>query len=178
MDASPTTPAYVICPACRERNIRGEDTCWNCMESLTDLAQPATEDSAVTIEWNRTLSTLRLRKPTKIALGSTTREALAALRTDPSGAVLVMDGDKVAGIFTERDVLNKLAGHSGIADRSVAEFMTADPVMLDVTDRMAVVLNKMGVGGFRHVPVNQDGEIIGMVAATDVMRWVLLQYFG
>jgi CBS domain-containing protein len=60
----------------------------------------------------------------------------------------------------------------------ISSVMTRDPVKLMTTDRMNVVLNKMGVGEFRHVPVMDDDAVAGMVNATDVMRWVLLQYFG
>jgi CBS domain-containing protein len=55
--------------------------------------------------------------------------------------------------------------------------MTPDPVVLRVDDSMAVALNKMGVGGFRHVPVTRDGTLVGLVTARDLMSWVMGRFF-
>lgn len=180
MNATPTTHVYVICPSCRERNLHGDDSCWSCQQSLTDLELPAHADDRKEneLELNRPLSAMRLRKAVKVQSTASTAEAIAALQRDEDGAVLVMNGLDIAGIFTERDVLMKVAGVEGALERPVTAFMTPDPVKLTPTDRMNVVLNKMGVSSFRHIPVVQDGEVVGMVTGTDVMRWVILQYFG
>jgi CBS domain-containing protein len=55
--------------------------------------------------------------------------------------------------------------------------MTPDPVVLREDDTMAFALNKMGDGGFRHVPVVRDGELVGMITVRDIMNWVLGRYF-
>ena len=180
MNPTPTTQVYITCPVCQERNLLGDDLCWSCQASLTDLELPTFADplKESELELNRPLSALRLRKATTVRHTATVAEAIEVLRKDSSGAVLVMDGLSIAGIFSERDVLMRVAGRDGMMDRPVTSVMTPDPVKLDTNDRMNVVINKMGVGGFRHVPVVNDGDVVGMVDARDVVRWLLLQYFG
>ena len=70
--------------------------------------------------------------------------------------LLVRDGDRLVGIFTDRDAVVKVAG-KGVTGASVREFMTPDPVVLRPDDRLAVAIHKMAVGGFRHVPVVDAG---------------------
>jgi CBS domain-containing protein len=88
------------------------------------------------------------------------------------GAVLVVDGDRLVGILTERDVLRAVAG--GIREETVvADWMTADPETMDPseTTRQAAVL--MIHGGFRHLPLTEGDEIVGMLSIRDLMRVVL-----
>jgi len=173
--AAPAT--YVLCPACRERNIPGEDTCWACSGPLSNLDLPETEQPITSTDLNRSLETIRLRRATLLAAPATVREVVELLRADPSGGVLIVADGRIAGIFTERDVLQKIAGRPETMDHPITDYMTPDPVVLDESDHMNVVLHKMGVGGFRHLPVLREGEVVGMITANEVIRWVLLQYF-
>lgn len=168
---------FVNCPACSERNIPGEDQCWSCLASLTDIDLPVTQQPASTTDLNRSLDTVRLRKAVTVHASATVAQAVELLRYDPGSGVLILRDGLLAGIFTERDVLHKVAGKPDTLSRPITDFMTPDPVVLNETDRMNVVLHKMGVGGFRHLPVLREGEIIGVITANEVMRWVLLQYF-
>jgi CBS domain-containing protein len=139
---------------------------------IPDTAQPVSE-SALT----RPLSSLRLRPPASIAADRPVSEAIGLLREHASRAVVVTDRGEITGIFTERDVLRRVAGQRVPPDTAIAEVMTTDPVVVSEDDMMAVVLNKMGDGGFRHLPVVRGGDLVGMITAVDVARWVLLNYF-
>jgi CBS domain-containing protein len=88
------------------------------------------------------------------------------------GAALVTEGDRLVGILTERDVLRAVA--EGIAeDTVVADCMTSDPDTMDPSEstRQAAVL--MIHGGFRHLPLTEGDEIVGMLSIRDLMRVVL-----
>jgi CBS domain-containing protein len=88
------------------------------------------------------------------------------------GAVLVMEGDELVGILTERDVLRAVA--AGIQDDTlVADWMTRDPDTMspDDTTQHAAVL--MIHGGFRHMPLVEGTEVVGMLSIRDLMRVVL-----
>ena len=91
------------------------------------------------------------------------------MRGDGVDAVLVVDGDRLKGIFTERDALLKLAGRS-LAGITVRDVMTKDPVVLREDDTIAVAINKMAVGGFRHIPLVDAGRPTGIVTARDVFH--------
>ena len=88
------------------------------------------------------------------------------------GAVIVMDGGALAGILTERDVLRAVA--AGIQDDTiVSDWMTRDPETMapDDTTQHAAVL--MIHGGFRHLPLVEGDEVVGMLSIRDLMRVVL-----
>jgi CBS domain-containing protein len=88
------------------------------------------------------------------------------------GAVLVMEGDRLVGILTERDMLRAVA--QGIDEgATVADWMTRDPETLapDESTQHAAVL--MIHGGFRHLPVTEGDEVVGMLSIRDLMRVVL-----
>ncbi len=88
------------------------------------------------------------------------------------GAVLVLDGERLVGILTERDVLRAVAGGIG-EDTVVADWMTRDPETMEPDEpiRQAAVL--MIHGGFRHLPVVHGGVVVGMLSIRDLMRIVL-----
>lgn len=88
------------------------------------------------------------------------------------GAVLVMEGDALSGILTERDVLRAVA--AGIQDDTVvSDWMTRDPETMapDDTTQHAAVL--MIHGGFRHMPLVEGDAVVGMLSIRDLMRVVL-----
>jgi CBS domain-containing protein len=81
--------------------------------------------------------------------------------------LLVTENGALVGIFTDRDAILKVAGQ-GASDRTIGEVMTHDPVILRSGDAVAVAIHKMAVGGFRHIPIIEDGRPTGVVSARDV----------
>lgn len=99
------------------------------------------------------LSLLELPDPVVVPPDATIHEAVEAMQRMRTGCVLVVNGG-LAGIFTERDVLLKLAGKGKNWKREqVADFMTPDPETLPESANLAFALNLMTLGGFRHVPI-------------------------
>jgi CBS domain-containing protein len=88
------------------------------------------------------------------------------------GAALVLEGDRLEGVFTERDVLRAVA-RGRVAEASVGDFMTPQPETIepDETTEQAAVL--MIHGGFRHLPVVDAGTVVGILSIRDLMRSVL-----
>jgi CBS domain-containing protein len=85
------------------------------------------------------------------------------------GAVLVLDGGRLVGIMTERDLMRAVArGLHG--DALVAQYMTKDPETIapDDTTQHAAVL--MIHGGFRHLPVVDRDDVVGILSIRDLMR--------
>ncbi len=167
----------VICPSCGAENIEGVDTCENCMQDLRTLDVPDTFQIAPDTDLICELREIRLSRAQTVAPSATVRDALAVLRDEPSGALVVVEGDAVVGIFTDRDVLKRVAGREGALDEPVSRFMTPDPVTLRDDDTMAAALNKMGDGGFRHIPMLEGGRLSAVVTGRDIMQWLLGQYF-
>jgi CBS domain-containing protein len=88
------------------------------------------------------------------------------------GAVLVMEDARLVGILTERDVLRAVA--SGLDETTVvADWMTRDPDTLDSDESTRQAATLMIHGGFRHLPVMEAGEVVGMLSIRDLMRVAL-----
>ena len=83
------------------------------------------------------------------------------------GAILVVEGDHLAGILTERDVL-RAAGRGSI-EGTVAQWMTADPDTVEPTATIGMAAAMMVHGGYRHVPVVDGGKLVGIVSIRDLL---------
>jgi CBS domain-containing protein len=104
---------------------------------------------------------------------TTVLDAVRKMNQERIGALLVMNGDDLVGIFTERDVLTRIVdqGRDPGATR-VAEVMTSKPVVVTaaatVNEAMAIVSEKR----CRHLPVVDEGRLVGLVSAGDLTHWV------
>lgn len=170
--------SYIVCPGCGEENIRGTDRCENCLYPLRSTDIPDAYQSVSESPLTSTLAEIRLHKPTLVAPDTPVREVVVLLRDNPAGAVLIVQDGRAIGIFTERDVLRKIAGIWDRLEQPVADYMTPDPVVLRESDSIAVAFNKMGDGGFRHIPLVGESGVLGMVTAMALMAWLLQKYIG
>lgn len=116
-----------------------------------------------------------LREPIQIERRATLRAVIERMNQERVGCVLIVDDGQLAGVFTERDVLTKLVGTDIDVDRTpVEDLMTPDPECLTLDDRIAYALNKMTVGGFRHVPlVDRHGRPAGVVAMRHIVEYLV-----
>jgi CBS domain-containing protein len=110
-----------------------------------------------------------------IAAAATVRQAIELMQSRGIGAVLVTDErGHVAGIFTERDVLRRVALSGGELESPVAALMTPSPECLGLQDGVAFALNRMIVGGFRHVPiVDDEGAPVAVLSLREVVAFVV-----
>jgi CBS domain-containing protein len=90
------------------------------------------------------------------------------------GALLVVnETGQLLGIFSERDLLTKVAGmHETYADLPVGDFMTAKPETVTESDTLDFALHKMDGGGYRHLPVLTDGQPSGVISVRDMLRHI------
>jgi CBS domain-containing protein len=103
---------------------------------------------------------------------ATLGEAAARMAERGVGAVVVLEGDTIAAILTERDVLKAVAaGKDGSA--SVTDWMTRHPDTIEPADTTDHAASLMIHGGFRHLPVVEDGKVVGIVSIRDLMRVAL-----
>jgi CBS domain-containing protein len=102
----------------------------------------------------------------------TLRETAQTLAAHNIGALVVTDDSRqVRGIISERDIIRAIADNGGqVLDSSVKTFMTANVVTCATTDTVADLMNRMTQGRFRHVPVVEDGKLIGIISIGDVVK--------
>jgi len=97
------------------------------------------------------------------------RDAVATMRDKRIGAVLVLEDRRLAGIFTERDVLTRVVaeGRDPAATR-LDEVMTRDPDTVAPDDRAIDALDRMSVRGYRHLPVVAGDRVVAIVSIRDL----------
>ena len=100
----------------------------------------------------------------------TVSAAARLMKRNRIGAIMVVDGDRLIGIFTERDALFRvLAEDRDLHNTRVADVMTRNPQAIHPDKQFADALQLMHDGRFRHVPVVENGRAIGLVSASDAM---------
>jgi CBS domain-containing protein len=100
---------------------------------------------------------------------STVQDAASRMFAGRTGSILVMEGDRLIGIFTERDIVRALSGTSDAGrSASVGDRMTRDPEVIEPEASVGEALDRMLDGGFRHLPVVEDGRVIGVVSMRDL----------
>jgi CBS domain-containing protein len=110
------------------------------------------------------------KKTLKVPPSTTVAEAARKMEGAEVGAVLVVDGERLVGIFTERDAVTRvLAGGLDPQATAVAAVMTSSPLSLPPERPFGAALALMHREGFRHVPVVEDGKVIGMVFARNAL---------
>ncbi len=128
---------------------------------------------------NDTIATLEPAEPICLRESATVADAIARmLERRQAGVLIVDDAGRLTGIFTERDVLTRVAGAGREASRTaLGDVMTPNPEALSATDRIAYAVHSMSVAGYRTVPlVDADRRAVGVVTVSDVIRWLAHLY--
>ena len=157
------------CPTCGFENLLGSDVCDNCGSDLAgrDVPEQAVSFSGQLL--GEHLDSLGVMAPEIVDVSDDVDIAIGRMHDKGIDCVLVVDGDRFVGIFTDRDAVLKVAG-TRLSDRRIGALMTPDPVVLRHDETIAVAINKMAVGGFRHIPIVEDGRPTAVVSARDVFR--------
>jgi CBS domain-containing protein len=114
---------------------------------------------------------LNPRPPLSLPPSATLADAVRLMREHRVGCILVVQDDRLIGIITERDLLLKLEQPD--LSRPLETLMTAEPESLSPDDPIVYALNKMSVGGFRHVPlVDEEGRAVGVVSVRDIVDYI------
>jgi CBS domain-containing protein len=113
-----------------------------------------------------------------VPLDHSVAEAVGKMNGEGIGAVLIVDGDRLVGIFTERDVLRKIAGRGlDFTKIYVRDYMTPQPESLSLDHKLAYALNKMVVGGYRHVPlVDASGAPVAVISVRDIVEFIVERF--
>ena len=107
-----------------------------------------------------------------VAPDATLAETAAEMSARRVGAVLVLEDGKTTGILTERDVL-RAVGEGSVEGAKVSDWMTGDPETIEPSESTDMAATLMIHGGFRHLPVVEEGSVVGIVSIRDLMRVVL-----
>jgi CBS domain-containing protein len=118
-----------------------------------------------------TVADVMTRELVSIDGDATLTEAAQVMAAKRVGAALVFEGERLAGILTERDVLRAVADRR--LERRSAEAMTPRPETIEPDETTAQAATLMIHGGFRHLPVVEGDRVVGIVSIRDLIRVVL-----
>src|SRR5262249_26691273 len=162
------------CPACGHDNLPGADDCVSCLHSLMqeDVPQPTTPLEATIM--GDPVTSLAVPAPECVSLGTPLARAIGRMQEKNIGYLLVTDGGgRLVGIFTERDLLRKVAGQEvDLEAPPVERVMTRNPSSLKADDPIAQALPLMAVEpGYRYIPiVDEEGRPQGLVSFRRICR--------
>jgi CBS domain-containing protein len=163
----------ITCPFCGAENLEGADVCDDCQHSLTDLSYPLPSSAVEQGLLNDRIEILHPKRPSTVSPQTSVRDVLLQMTTESIGCVIVVEGNQVRGIFSERDALLRLgADVANFIDRPIETLMTPDPVTLRAEDKIAFALHKMHVGGYRHVPILAEEKLVGVISIRDILFYL------
>ncbi len=111
------------------------------------------------------------RAVTTVTSGATIAEAVDLLNAKRIGAVVVVDGTKVAGILSERDIVRHLGTDwAALASRPVSDVMTRNVISVSRFASVGDVMERMTQHRIRHMPIVENGELVGIVSIGDVVK--------
>lgn len=123
------------------------------------------------------VSRLHPTAPLRVTPGQSVSDAVSLMREHGVGCILVCQGERVVGIFTERDLLRRVLAAGKPLTLPVAECMTPDPVVVHPKEPIAAAVRRMVDGGYRHLPVVDDqGRLLGVLSVKRIMHY-LVEHF-
>jgi CBS domain-containing protein len=163
------------CPDCGYDNVAGADECQDCGGSLWGFDPKGNELEQGLA--SHPVSVLCPREAVCVHPDTPVREVIETMTEKKIGCVLVEDSANLMGVFSERDVLNKVSLDDANLDRPVVEFMTPSPVTATKTDSIGFVLQTMDLGGYRHIPIVNSANIaVGIISSRDILRFMAVKY--
>jgi len=115
--------------------------------------------------------------PRGVDRAATVADAVALMRRENIGCVLVCDAERLVGIFTERDLMCRVLAVGKPLTLPVADVMTPDPEAVQPADAIRVAVRKMKAGGHRHLPVvDEMGRPVGVLSVKRVVHYLVEHY--
>jgi CBS domain-containing protein len=103
--------------------------------------------------------------------------AIKVLSERKIGAVLVMSKGRIDGILSERDIVRVLGERGAeVLDEPVSAVMTRKVVSCRQSDTVAAIMEMMTLGKFRHLPVIEEGIVVGLISIGDIVKWRVKEY--
>jgi signal-transduction protein with cAMP-binding, CBS, and nucleotidyltransferase domain len=164
----------MICPSCGYDNLEGSDRCEECMTPLynLDVRRPGAVRGLARSVMEDKLSQLE-QEFLGVPPDASALDVIKKMNEARVGCALVLERGRLVGIFTERDVLNKLVGKAALAQTTaVSDLMSANPETLNENDSVATALNKMSLGRYRHIPIQRADGSYAVTSIKHVLKYI------
>lgn len=165
----------MLCPACDTENLPGTEECEACGSNLSGLInQPAISDRMQEHLLTVTAKDLPGYRALLVQVGDPVSKAIQLMHDNRYGCVLVVNGDQLVGIFTERDVLYKVAQEGfDLENTKIETVMTANPGVTRKDDSLARVLNLLSMHRYRQIPLVEETNVpLGFQSVKSVFNYL------
>jgi CBS domain-containing protein len=125
------------------------------------------------------VSRLHPTPPRQVSPDQTVAEAIALMRHEAVGCVLVCNGSRLVGIFTERDLMRRVLAAGKALSLPISDFMTPNPVVVHPKEPVGAAVHRMEEGGYRHLPVvDEAGRPIGVLSVKRIVHYLVEHFPG
>jgi CBS domain-containing protein len=125
------------------------------------------------------VSRLHPTAPRQVTPSQTVAEAVALMRRERVGCLLVCEGARVVGIFTERDLMKRVLAAGQPLTLPIADCMTPNPVVVHPKEPIGVAVQRMEEGGYRHLPVvDEAGRPVGVLSVKRIVHYLVEHFPG
>jgi CBS domain-containing protein len=125
------------------------------------------------------VSRLNPTPPLRVEPEQTVAEAVAIMRRERVGCLLVGMGQQIVGVFTERDLMKRVLAENHSLDRPISDFMTPNPVVVQASEAIHIAIRKMEEGGYRHLPVvDGTGRAVGVLSVKRIVHYLVEHFPG
>lgn len=160
------------CPACGVANLDGADECDSCKSSLTDPALHLKSTGLEARFLTDAVAALSPRPAISVGGSAAVADAVAEMRARKVGCVLIIDGGRLKGVLSERELLFKTAQKASLKGLTAKQIMRDAPVCLNEDDPIADVFHQMAISGHRHLPVRTRAGRYCVVSSRDLLRYL------
>jgi CBS domain-containing protein len=163
-----------LCPTCGAKNLEGVDECENCGADLRALDLPKAASEVEQSVMHLPLTELSMTQVHEISPDAPLDVAVQTLVRQKIDMVEIVEDGKLVGVLSVRDVVLRAGSdYREKLKQPVREFMTSKVESLPPDAPITFALNRMDIGGYRHVPVLQDGYVLGVVSSRDVLAYIM-----
>lgn len=171
----------IQCPSCGFENLEGADRCTECLHSLMqrDLPRPRKADQLQHVMLTAPVSDLLTGADLLVAnTTDSIQKIVNTLKKKKKTCVLIYSKKQLVGIMSQRDLLLHVAGkHKDLSVIKAESIMTRNPEFVRAEDPIAFAVNKMALGGFRHLPVlAADGTPLSIISIKDVLAYLMKRH--
>lgn len=163
-----------ICPSCGTKNLEGADECANCGGDLRTVDLPAPGSQIERTVMQLPLTSVGMTAIHAVPPETPLEDVIQTLVRQKIDLVQIVDGGRLVGVLSVRDVVTRVGpDYREKMKLPVRQFMTENPETLPPDAPVTFAINKMDVGGYRHIPVVQGDRMLGVISARDVIRHLM-----
>jgi len=163
------------CPSCGYQNLPGMDACEQCQTILSQEDVPKSHTGVGRSLMEEQIKSLQPSKPLTVDPKANLKEAIQKMRKNGIGCVLITSDDgKLAGILTERDLLQKVAGQNlDLGQCIVEDFMSQAPESSKSEHPLGYALHRMIISDIRYLPlVDENDRPEGIISSRDIIAYI------